>query len=141
MKRKKLPPLPRLKKKLWKIFSEYIRRRDADENGIVTCISCPRKLHWKLVDCGHYERRGHLGTFIDERNNHAQCKRCNKFLRGNQSGYAIAIRKKYGPDILEELATLKNSRDKYSRDEYEDLIQTYKQKLKDLDGFIFGARR
>ena len=139
VKKKKLVPLPKLKKKLWAIFSQYIRRKDADENGIVQCISCPTKAHWKEVDCGHYEKRGHLGTFVDERNNHGQCRRCNHYLGGNQSAYAIALVRKYGPGILEELDSLKRSRDKYSRAEYEELIETYKKKLTDLDGIVFGA--
>lgn len=142
MKRKKLIPLPRLKKRLWKIFSEYIRRRDADENGIVTCITCPAKAHWKEVDCGHYKKRGYLGTFVHEKNNHGQCKRCNHYLSGNESAYALALVRKYGPDILEELESLKNSRDKYSRDEYDELILVYKVKLNDMakeNQQIFGA--
>ena len=140
MKRKKLVPLPTLKKRLWKVFSEYIRRRDSDDNGNVKCISCPTVAHWKQGDCGHYLKRSYLGTFIEERNNHFQCRRCNHWLSGNQSDYAIALIKRYGPTILEELESLKNSREKYSRDEYEELIALYKKKILGLNGFIFGAR-
>ena len=39
-------------KKLDKIFSEYIRKRDADENGYVKCCTCPTVEHWKEMDCG-----------------------------------------------------------------------------------------
>lgn len=140
MKRRKLTPLPRLKKKLWKLFSEYIRRRDSDENGIVTCISCPSKVHWKLVDCGHYEKRGFLGTCFEERNNHGQCKRCNHYLSGNQSAYAVALIKKYGENILTELDSKKRLPTKYSRSDYEEMIEKYRQKIKALEGFVFGAR-
>lgn len=139
MIKKKSLPLPKLKKKLWKLVSERVRRRDADENGYVKCISCPKTDHWKNMDCGHYLKATFLGTWIDERNIHAQCKRCNCYLSGNESSYAIALRKKYGETILEDLESLKTSRDKYSRAEYEELIETNKNKLKSLDGFIFGA--
>lgn len=137
-KRKK--SLPQLKKILWRFFSEYIRRRDADENGLVKCISCEEVRHWKLMHCGHYEKRTFLGTCFEEKNNAPQCPRCNFFLDGNQSAYAIALRKLYGPDILEELDKQKNSKEKISRQEYDDLISTYTLKLKGLDGFVFGAR-
>ena len=140
MKRKKLVPLPRLKQRLWDIFSIYIRRRDADEYGNVKCISCPTVAHWKQGDAGHFKKRGKLGTFVDERNNHFQCKRCNHYMGGNESSYAVALVRRYGPEILEELERLSESRDKYTRDEYEVLIETYKKKVRDLDGFVFGAR-
>lgn len=36
-----------------RIFSEYIRRRDADKDGFVRCISCGRRIRWEDADCGH----------------------------------------------------------------------------------------
>ena len=39
MKKKKLPTLSALEKKLDKIFSEYIRRKDADYGGTVECCT------------------------------------------------------------------------------------------------------
>lgn len=141
---KKSIPLNSLKKKLWKIFSEYIRLRDSDEYGNVRCISCGSIRHWKDVHAGHYEKRGYLGTFVDERNVHGQCPRCNLYLNGNQSAYAIALRKKYGETILEELDKLKNSREKYTRIEYEELIDKYKKETQNLmarqKNKIYGAR-
>lgn len=41
----KVTKKPDLKAKLDKIFSEYIRLRDADNNGMVRCISCMKIDH------------------------------------------------------------------------------------------------
>ena len=39
--------ISKLKKKLDKVFSEYIRRRNADHLGFITCFTCGVKRHWK----------------------------------------------------------------------------------------------
>lgn len=38
------------KDKLDRIFSEYIRLRDADNNGYIRCISCGKIVFWKDTD-------------------------------------------------------------------------------------------
>ena len=35
-----------LEKKLDAVFSEYIRRKYADKNGIVSCYTCGKKKFW-----------------------------------------------------------------------------------------------
>lgn len=129
MKRK-----PNLKKKLWTLFSKYIRLRDADTSGYVKCISCERKLHWKDMHAGHYWAKS-LGTsiYFDEQNVHAQCPGCNLFKHGNQPEYAIALTKRYGPAVLDELYQRRYKELILRRPDYEELIETYKEKLKYLE--------
>lgn len=125
-KKKRLKSLPSLRKKLWKIFSEYIRRRDADDNGIVKCISCPQIKHYKEMDAGHYHPQSlGLQVVFVEKNVHAQCTYCNHALQGNQVEYSKALIKRYGEGILEELENIKNSSLKLSRSDYEEMIQKY----------------
>jgi len=52
----------RWKKEADKVFSRYIRRKYADKNGNVSCITCGVTKHWKEMDCGHYISRNHLST-------------------------------------------------------------------------------
>lgn len=130
MKRKKLPSLPKLKKRLWKIFSEYIRRRDADENGMVTCISCGVKRDWRELQAGHYLPKSlGLSVYFEPRNVQPQCGKCNLTLQGNQYQYGLALKKKYGESVIDELERLKNITVKYSRADYEELIEKYLAKL------------
>ena len=131
---RRLLPLPKLKKKLWRLFSEYVRRRDADENGYVRCISCGSFKHYKEVDAGHFHAGStSLALYFDERNVHSQCVRCNKWLSGNGANYALALQRRYGPHILEDLESIKHTRDKFNRGEYEEMIETYKKKLESLE--------
>jgi hypothetical protein len=143
-KLKKLVPLPRLKKRLWKIFSEYVRRKDVDENGFGVCISCGTMKHWKEAQAGHYHAGSVCGLdlFFDPRNVNFQCVGCNLFRHGNLAQYALALKKKHGPTILEDLDSMRGIC-KWSRGKFEEMIETYKQKLKELenkDGIVFGAR-
>ena len=43
------------KEKLWKVFSEYIRLRDADDRGYCNCISCGKVIFLeRFIEAGHY---------------------------------------------------------------------------------------
>jgi hypothetical protein len=42
------------------LLSKYIRLRDSDEYGMVRCISCGKRMHWKESDCGHYVSRSNI---------------------------------------------------------------------------------
>lgn len=122
------PTLKSSKAKLWQVFSEYIRRRD---KGI--CISCNKKSDWKETDAGHYyARTTGLALFFDPRNVNGQCRSCNLFRHGNLPAYALALKQKYGPNILEELDAKRREIKKYTVKEYLDLTEEYKEKLKTL---------
>lgn len=133
--------LPGLSKKLWKIVSECVRRKDADENGWVRCFTCGNQHHWKQIHAGHYHASSiSLSLRFDERNLRPQCVACNLHRRGNLTQYALGLEKIYGANILQELDADKHKLTKYSRNDYEEMIQAWGKKLKDLDGEIFGAR-
>lgn len=128
----KVKKKPDLKAKLDRIFSEYIRLRDADNNGMVRCISCRNIEHWKNVDCGHFVNRSHTSTRFNEKNCNAQCRRCNRFDEGNNIGYMKGLIKKYGASVLEELEVLKYQESQLSEFEYKVLIEHYTKEVKRL---------
>lgn len=118
--------------KLWKVFSTYIRLRDADENGLCKCFTCGFTADWKRFDAGHGIGRQHKATKYDERNNHAQCKRCNGFEGGKREVYKEEVNKRYGPQTWEKLEVM--SRMTCKRDAYEIqiMIRYYAEKVKEL---------
>ena len=121
-KRKKLPNIQTLKKKAWRLFSEYIRKRDN-----YTCISCSRQCEKGKGVAGHFVPKSYgLSLYFDPKNVNFQCVPCNLFRHGNLSSYAVALRKNYGPNILEELDAKRKEVKKYTRSEYMDLIEKYK---------------
>lgn len=122
----------KLKAKLDKIFSEYIRLRDADPAGNVRCISCGKILFWKNSDCGHYINRRHLSLRFNETNCNAQCRFCNRFDEGNMAGYTKGLIQKYGENIIDRLLIAKDTPVKITNTEYQLLIQHYQQEIKRL---------
>lgn len=121
------------KKRLWKLVSEYVRRKDADKNGYVRCISCGVKKHWKDIDAGHYipKSRGNC-IYWEIKNIHPQCTSCNRFRHGNLNLYALALIKKYGQQILQELEWKSRQTCPMNELTYLKLIQEYKQKLNEI---------
>lgn len=121
------------KKRLWKLVSEYVRRKDADKNGYVRCISCGAKKHWKDLQAGHYipKSRGNC-IYWEEKNIHPQCSYCNLYLHSNHNPYALALIEKYGQDILKELEWKSHQTCPMGQKEYLKLIEEYQLKLKNL---------
>ena len=119
-------------KKLWKVFSEYIRLRDADENGICTCFTCGLKRHWKQMDCGHGIGRQHKATKFNEKNNHAQCKRCNGFEGGMREVYKQRMDEKYGEGTWDRMELVSKQTVKYSQHDYDAYERLYKIEVKRL---------
>jgi hypothetical protein len=64
------------------LFSQYIRRYWADDNGIAECATCGNWLHYKDLDCGHYLTRAILATRYDVTNAAPQCRPCNRLHDG-----------------------------------------------------------
>lgn len=121
-----------LKNKLDKIFSEYIRRRDVNENGYGECIDCGKPLHFSEGDAGHFVGRRHLATRWDERNVHLQDRYCNRFLNGRQYEYGLALDEKYGPGTADELIQKSKEVFKINREWLQYQIDIYTEKLKEL---------
>ena len=129
----KKPTVSALKKKLDRIFSEYIRRRDADKHtGFAKCCSCPVRLPWKQMDAGHYISRKHNSTRYHEKNVHAQCRACNRYDEGNTSGYTLFLEGRYGQTIIGYLDRLGHQTKQFRPPELLELIETYKAKLKEM---------
>ena len=121
----KVKKKPDLKARLDKEFSLYIRLRDSS-GGYFKCISCGQIKPFEQADCGHYINRQHMSTRFDEMNCNAQCRKCNRFMEGNMSGYRRGLVAKYGEQRVLLLESKKNQTRKYSDFEYAELIKYYK---------------
>jgi gamma-glutamylcyclotransferase (GGCT)/AIG2-like uncharacterized protein YtfP len=127
----KIPTRKDYKKELWRVFSLFIRQRDADEDGISYCISCGKPGHWRGMDAGHfYSQGGYPGIVFHEKNVNGQCKRCNLYKEGNKQGYTKGLVTKYGEGVLEELDMLKHRTQRLSLADIKLLIAYYKGELR-----------
>lgn len=134
-KRKK-PSITALKRKANTIFSHYIRRRDCLENEDTgeygKCCSCGAVLPYSQLECGHFVPGRHNSVLYDERNAHAQCRRCNIFLNGNLIEYYPFMQKKYGQEVIDELKRLSKQPKQFTPEELQELCNALAQKLKRL---------
>lgn len=137
MKRKKLT-LPKLKKKLEKVFNKFIRLRDSG-GGFFACISCGLTKTTDEMDAGHfYAKQGYDGIRFDEINVNGECSGCNRFNESHLIPYAINLANKIGDSELQKLHERaanykKDSNFKWDRSELEEKVLHYTQKIKEVE--------
>lgn len=128
----KVKNITSLKNRLDRIFSVFIRIRDADNNGYCRCH--------KLWEDRALER-GRLRTFrqpvtygyqIQREKLQRSSRSCNRFDEGNNIGYAKGLINKYGIKVINELEVKKHSISKLSAFDYQLMIEDYKKRIKDL---------
>lgn len=129
---KKKPTLRALKNKAWKLMSEYIRRKDADEGGTNYCYTCGQPKFWKELQAGHFVGGRTNAVLLNEEVIRPQCLMCNVFLRGNYGRYTLKMVDEVGREKVEELMALKNKVVKYTHSDLEEKIEDLKQKLEGL---------
>tara|TARA_Y100001937_G_C7024672_1_gene287139 strand:+ start:384 stop:776 length:393 start_codon:yes stop_codon:yes gene_type:complete len=113
-------------KKLDKVFSEYIRRRTADQKGYVECFTCGKKDHWKKMQCGHFQSRKHYSTRWNEDNCQVQCVGCNMFKSGEQYKFGLKLNM-ISPNTAENLFLLARNTKKFNNFDLELMIQKYQK--------------
>jgi hypothetical protein len=118
----------KLIKKLDAIFSEYIRRKYADKNGIVKCYTCNKRAYWRGegMQNGHFISRSSRILRWNEQNCRPQCYACNCMRYGQNYIFAMNLNAEYGYDIAAELLQKSRKIIKQTDYELEDLIKRYK---------------
>jgi len=107
----------------------YIRARDKDK----PCICCGRPLGAKY-DAGHFLESGNNPKIrYNEDNIHAQSVYCNQFKGGNSDDYEGRLRAKIGDEKVDLLKANKGGSVKRTAQDYKEIEQHYKQKLKELE--------
>ena len=112
----------------------------ADEYGMVECVSCDKRMHWKECDGGHYIAKGSSSYWALEMECvHPQCKGCNGFgmKHGSAEGqYTLWMIDMYGEDFVREMHRDKRKIKKlYTADyremlkEFNDLIRYHEERL------------
>jgi len=110
------------------VFNKYIRLRDKGN----VCISCQKTP--KKENAGHFwNANNHWSVRFDERNVHLQCEHCNTYLSGNLIEYRKQLINKIGIEQLTLLELEANKTRKFTIEELKEIINTYKQKIKQYE--------
>ena len=126
--------IPDLIKEAQFVFNAYIRARDSAK----PCICCGQALTQEAVgggyDCGHYRSTGSASHLrFHEDNAHGQRKVCNRYGAGRAVDYRIGLIARIGLGRVEALES-NCVPHKWQRDELIEIKETYKRKLKELQG-------
>lgn len=122
-----------LKKKLWAIFSQYIRKRDADHTGWLMTVDGEWAL-WKECDCGHLwhnsDRSASLGgneLWYYENNFAPQSNQGNRLNKDDSAQkYMLAAVKKYGQDEIDRMRQMKQTYKLWTLEELQEKYRHYK---------------
>jgi hypothetical protein len=131
---RKKPTTSCLKKKAWKLVSEFVRRRDADEGGFVGCYTCGAPIHWKYeAQAGHAIPGRTNAVLLDVSILRPQCYACNCARRGMHHIFSTKLIQENGMAWWEEKLFNARQSVKFTREDLEQIIEKYKTKLKELE--------
>jgi ribosomal protein L37E len=110
------------------VFSQYIRCKYADKDGMVECYTSGKKLKWTEIQCGHFIPRTNLATRWLEANCRPQSMDDNYFKMGNLEVFEEKLHEENNA-VVEYLKELARQINKPTKDELKSLIIEYRSKL------------
>src|SRR5688572_33216859 len=119
-------------KELDGLFSEWLRRGNADSNGKCECYICGYKARWQEMQAGHFMDRMYMVSRFDVSNVYVVCEQCNCFDPDHKDKFRAAIIQKRGEDVVTVLEMAKHSLKKWMAFELQELIDYIKLDLKKL---------
>ncbi len=122
--------IPKLLERATHYFNKFIRLRDKGR----PCIACSQ---FKTLQCGHYYPAGQYPMLkFNEDNCNGEDLQCNYFSGDHLITYRENLIRKIGIERVEKLDLIakynKRTPFKWSRIELIEIIETYKQKCKEL---------
>lgn len=131
-RKKKAESIGVLTKKLDRIFSVYVRLSGTDKSHRTPCFTCDKIMHWREIQCGHFQSRRYYSTRFHELNCKPQCYACNIGLSGNQYIFGINLDTIHG--VGTALSMVQKSREvkKFTSQEMMDMIAHYEAQVEKL---------
>jgi len=113
-------------------YSEYIRLKYSNDNGLCICITCKHWHHWSDIHNGHYINRDVIATRYDERNCRPQCVACNKYHSGKAYFFRQELVGIYGEDVVNDIERIANMGGNFDTWQLREMIVDYRKKVKEL---------
>ena len=111
-------------------FNKYINLRDKK----LPCISCGKPITGRVNASHYFNANNHWNVRFNEFNVHSSCITCNQYLSGNLIEYRKGLINKIGEEQLTLLELEANKTRKFTIEELKEIINTYKQKIKQYEG-------
>ena len=110
-------------------FNKYINLRDKK----LPCISCGKPITGRVNASHYFNANNHWNVRFNEFNVHSSCITCNQYLSGNLIEYRKGLINKIGEEQLTLLELEANKTRKFTIEELKEIINTYKQKIKQYE--------
>lgn len=129
-----------LSKQADKVFSEYIRKRDALKTTgwieKITCSTCKETKDYSQFDCWHFVWRASRSTRWEEKNCTAQCKVCNNWWWWRQYEHWKEIDRRHWEWTADLLIKIWHEPQKVTSDWLQGIISKYKEKLEIINNSL-----
>ena len=132
VRQKKADSIGVLTKKLDRIFSVFVRLSGTREGGSCACFTCAKVLHWREIQCGHFQSRRYYSTRFHELNCKPQCYGCNIGLSGNQYTFGVNLDKLHGKGTADSMVAQSKMQTKFTSEEMKYMIENYEQEVAKL---------
>lgn len=110
------------------VFRKYIQKRDEGK----PCFICGNPIPKGEAEVCHYIIRANLSVRFHEMNGHLGCMECNRFDLYHETKYYYSLEAAYGIKKVHQLEKLGHSLMKPTRWDIQQIIDSYKQKIKEL---------
>jgi hypothetical protein len=111
------------------VFNKWINLRDKG----LPCISCDKPITGRVNASHFWNANNHYNVRFNEDNVHSSCITCNQFLSGNLLEYRTRLILKIGEQRFNILEAESKETRKFTKDELQQLIKEYKNKIKEID--------
>ena len=124
------------KKTVWKACADYVKAREADTYGMVFCVTCNLKMHFKdpICNAGHFVPGRGNAVLFDDAHIFPQCINCNFGGAGEQYKYGLFLKKKYGYDdaTIDEIRHMRHEIKKFTLQELKEIKNRFDSETKKL---------
>lgn len=121
------------------LLQKLVRLKAADDNGMVSCVTCGKWAHWKDMQGGHFIARASKRWKLVEENVHPQCQGCNGFGMkfGNaEAAYTAYMIDMYGREFVDDMLATRSDPRKFTRAEVADIAADFKAQIKEHEGRV-----
>ena len=128
----------KLIKKLDKVFSQYVRVKNMDDNGYIECYTCRERKKFTNIQAGHFmSRKSYSTRWLEEPPNvMPQCVSCNIFKSGMSWEFGKRLDEDFGEGTAEEISRLSKQTVKISSGELESMIEHYQDLLNNFSELL-----
>lgn len=115
-----------------RVISRYIRLRDREADGKITCYCCGKRVAWEKAHCMHFINRQHMATRFLQQNLRSGCFTCNVEKRGNLIVYAEKLNAE-NAGITEWLNEEARTVTSLTQSDLKEILFDFQQKLRQVE--------